>query len=81
MRDLATYAPRDVTTIDAAAVRARFAPRAGRPSSGPARVRPTHTTTGSTSSSTMATNDPPPRALILHLLVRWVPATPRALGS
>jgi len=25
-------------------------------------------------------NDPPPRALLLHLLVRWMPATPRTLG-
>ncbi len=75
IRDLATYQVRAVATIDAAAVRARFSPprwgqfkrelaflgnRIGE-WPGPLLDR--------------GYNDPPPRALLLHLLLRWVPAT------
>ena len=79
IRDLTTYQFRAVATIDAAAVRARFSPaRWGafkrdlaflgnriREWPGPLLDR--------------GYNDPPPRALLLHLLVRWVPATPVTL--
>jgi hypothetical protein len=79
IRDLATYDFRAVATIDAGAVRARFSPaRWGafkrdlafignriREWPGPLLDR--------------GYNDPPPRALLLHLLVRWIPATAMAL--
>lgn len=75
VRDLATYRFRDAGTIDAAAVRARFAPARWQAFTrdlgviGP-RIKewpgPLHD---------RGYNDPPPRALLLHLLVRRVPAT------
>ena len=80
MRDLATYAPRDVTTIDAAAVRARFAPARWQAFKRDLLVFGPHIDDWEHVFLDHGYNDPPPRALILHLLVRWVPATPRALG-
>lgn len=79
VRDLTTYQFRDAATIDAAALRARFTPTRWQTFKrdltviGP-RIRewpgPLHD---------RGYNDPPPRALLLHLLVSAVPATPLAL--
>jgi hypothetical protein len=74
VRDLTTYWHRPVHTIDAAAIRARFSPdrwntfkrdlaffSARLPWPGPLLDH--------------GYNDPPPRALLLHVLLRWTPAT------
>jgi hypothetical protein len=80
VRDLATYTLRDVTSIDAAAVRARFSEARWRAFRrdllvfGP-RINHWHQLLVD-----HGYNDPPPRALALHLLVRWTPASPIALG-
>ena len=80
VRDLATYAPRDVTTIDAAAVRARFAPARWQAFKRDLLVFGPHIANWEHVFLDHGYNDPPPRALLLHLLVRWMPATPRTLG-
>jgi hypothetical protein len=75
IRDLPTYQARDTRSIDAAAVRARFTDARWRAFKqdllffGPQipdwrRLFLDH-----------GYNDPPPRALLLHALVRWLPAT------
>ena len=75
IRDLPTYQARDTGSIDAAAVRARFTDARWRAFKqdllffGPQipdwrRLLLDH-----------GYNDPPPRALLLHALVRWLPAT------
>jgi hypothetical protein len=75
IRDLPTYQARDTREIDAAAVRARFTDARWRAFKqdllffGPQipdwrRLFLDH-----------GYNDPPPRALLLHALVRWLPAT------
>jgi hypothetical protein len=79
IRDLPTYQARDTRSIDAAAVRARFTDARWRAFKqdllffGPRipdwrRLFLDH-----------GYNDPPPRALLLHALVRWAPATPLTL--
>jgi hypothetical protein len=81
IRDLPTYQARDVRSIDAGAVRARFADARWHAFKqdllffGPKipdwrRLFMDH-----------GYNDPPPRALLLHGLVRWVPATPLTLAA
>ena len=80
VRDLATYTPRDVTTIDAAAVRARFAPARWQAFKRDLLVFGPHITHWDQVFLDPGYNDPPPRALLLHLLVRWMPATPPTLG-
>jgi hypothetical protein len=80
IRDLPTYQARDVRSIDAAAVRARFTDDRWRAFKqdllffGPRipdwrRLFLDH-----------GYNDPPPRALLLHAVVRWLPATPVAIA-
>jgi hypothetical protein len=75
VRDLTTYSYQSVDAIDAPAVRGHFSPERWQafkrdvaffsprlqPWSGPLRDH--------------GYNDPPPRALLLHLLLRWVPAS------
>ena len=79
IRDLPTYQARDTRSIDAGAVRARFTEARWRALKqdllffGPQipdwrRLFMDH-----------GYNDPPPRALLLHALVRWLPATPLTL--
>lgn len=79
IRDLPTYQARDTRSIDAASVRARFTDARWRAFKqdllffGPRipdwrRLFLDH-----------GYNDPPPRALMLHALVRWLPATPLTL--
>jgi len=80
VRDLATYAPRDVTSIDAAAVRARFAPARWQAFKRDLLVFGPHIEDWERLFFDHGYNDPPPRALALHLLVRWVPATPLTLA-
>jgi hypothetical protein len=81
LRDLPTYQARDVRSIDAAAVRGRFSDARWRAFKqdllffGPRipdwrRLLMDH-----------GYNDPPPRALLLHALVRWLPATPLTLAA
>ena len=80
VRDLSTYAPRDVTSIDAAAVRARFTTARWQAFKrdllvfGPRIGHWDHLLLDH------GYNDPPPRAFLLHLLVRWVPASRVTLG-
>jgi hypothetical protein len=75
MRDLRTYDLREVTSLDSAAIRARFSPARwqafkrdllffGPPIPNWHELMLDH-----------GYNDPPPRALLLHLLLRWVPAS------
>jgi hypothetical protein len=81
IRDLPTYQARDVRSVDAAAVRGRFTDARWRAFKqdllffGPRipdwrRLLMDH-----------GYNDPPPRALLLHALVRWLPATPLTLAA
>ena len=81
IRDLSSYQARDTRSIDAGAVRARFTEARWRAFKedllffGPKipdwrRLFMDH-----------GYNDPPPRALLLHTLVRWVPTTPLTLAA
>ncbi len=79
VRDLATYALRDVASIDAAAVRARFAPARWQAFKRDLLVFGPHIEDWERVFFDHGYNDPPPRALALHLLVRWLPATPLTL--
>jgi hypothetical protein len=80
VRDLATYATRDVATIDAAAVRARFTPARWRAFKRDLLVFGPRIGHWDSLFLDHGYNDPPPRALALHALVRWVPASPLSLG-
>jgi hypothetical protein len=80
VRDLGTYAPREVASIDAAAVRARFAPARWQAFKRDLLVFGPRIDHWNELFMDFGYNDPPPRALALHLLVRWVPATPLSLG-
>ena len=80
VRDLATYALRDVATLDAAAVRARFAPARWQAFKRDLRVFGPRINHWDALLIDHGYNDPPPRALALHVLVRWVPASAAALG-
>ena len=80
VRDLGTYARRDVATIDAAAVRARFSPARWRAFKRDLLVFGPRINHWDALLLDHGYNDPPPRALLLHVLVRWVPAAPATLG-
>jgi len=80
IRDLTTYAPRDVASIDPASVRARFAPARWQAFKKDLLVFGPRNEDWARLFFDHGYNDPPPRALALHLLVRWVPATPLSLG-
>jgi hypothetical protein len=80
MRDLTTYAPREVASIDAAAVRARFTPARWAAFKRDLLVFGPRQPDWVVLFFDHGYNDPPPRALLLHLLVRWVPASPLSLG-
>ena len=74
VRDLPTYMGRWVSSIDAGVVRARFsAERWEMFRRDFAFLRP-HVPKWPAFFLDHGYNDPPPRALLLHLLVRWVPA-------
>ncbi len=79
-RDLTTYAPRDVASIDAAAIRARFTPARWQAFKRDLLVFGPRIEDWARLFFDHGYNDPPARALALHLLVRWVPASPLSLG-
>ena len=80
VRDLATYALRDVASINADAVRARFTPARWQAFKRDLLVFGPRINHWDHLLIDHGYNDPPPRALALHALVRWVPASPIALG-
>ncbi len=74
VRDMPTYMGRWVSSIDGEAIRGRFSPeRWERFKQDLAYLRP-HVPHWPAFFVDHGYNDPPPRALLLHLLVRWVPA-------
>jgi hypothetical protein len=75
VRDLATYATRDPASIDAAAVRARFAPARWQAFKRDLLVFGPRLPDWTQVFVDHGYNDPPPRALLLHALVRWLPAS------
>lgn len=79
VRDLTTYELRDVATIDADGVRARFTPERWRAFKGDLAVIGRRIREWPGPLLDRGYNDPPPRALLLHGLVRAVPATPVTL--
>jgi len=79
IRDLRTYQLRDATTIDATAVRARFTPERWRAFKRDLVVIGSRIKEWPGPLLDRGYNDPPPRALLLHALVRSVPATPATL--
>ena len=79
VRDLTTYRFRDPATIDAAAVRERFTPERWQAFKRDLIVIASRIKEWPGPLLDRGYNDPPPRALLLHLLVRWVPATPVTL--
>jgi hypothetical protein len=79
VRDLKTYQMRDVATIDAAGVRARFAPERWRAFKRDLAFIGSRIREWPGPLLDRGYNDPPARALLLHLLVREVPATPVTL--
>jgi hypothetical protein len=80
VRDLTTYALCDVTSIEAEAVRARFTPARWQAFKRDLLVFGPRIKHWDQLLIDHGYNDPPPRALALHALVRWVPASPIALG-
>ena len=80
VRDLTTYALRDVTSIEAEAVRVRFTPARWQAFKRDLLVFGPRIKHWDQLVIDHGYNDPPPRALALHALVRWVPASPIALG-
>ncbi len=79
LRDLTTYRFRDPATIDAAAVRGRFTSERWQAFKRDLAVIGSRIQEWPGPLLDRGYNDPPPRALLLHLLVRWVPATPVTL--
>ena len=80
VRDLGTYALRDVASIDAGTVRARFTAARWQAFKRDLLVFGPRINHWDALVVDHGYNDPPPRALALHVLVRWVPASPLALG-
>jgi hypothetical protein len=79
LRDLTTYRFRDPATVDADAVRGRFTPQRWQAFKRDLAVIGNRIKEWPGPLLDRGYNDPPPRALLLHLLVRWVPATPVTL--
>jgi hypothetical protein len=80
VRDLQTYAMRDVRTIDGPAVRARFSPLRWQSFRRDLAYFGPRITEWPGPLLDHGYNDPPPRALLLHLLVDRLPATPLTLA-
>jgi hypothetical protein len=80
VRDLATYGFRDVRTIDAAAVRARFSRERWQGFKRDLAFLGPRIPEWPGPLLDHGYNDPPPRALLLHLLVRRVPASTLTLS-
>lgn len=81
LRDLPSYQARDTRSIDAAAVRARFTDARWRAFKQDLRFFGPRIPDWRRLFMDHGYNDPPPRALLLHALVRWLPATPLTLGA
>jgi hypothetical protein len=81
IRDLPTYQARDVRSIDAAAVRARFTEDRWRAFKRDLLVFGPRIPDWRRLFLDHGFNDPPPRAMLLHLLVRRLPATPLTLTA
>jgi hypothetical protein len=79
IRDLPTYQVRDTRSINAAAVRARFTDERWGALKRDLLVFGPHIPDWRQLFLDHGFNDPPPRALLLHALVRSVPATPGTL--
>jgi hypothetical protein len=79
IRDLPTYQVRDVRSVDAAAVRARFTAERWRAFKADLLVFGPRIPDWRRLFLDHGYNDPPPRARLLHLLVRWLPAAPATL--
>ena len=80
VRDLTTYGLRDTATLDPAAVRARFSPERWQAFKRDLVVIGPRIGNWDRLLQDHGYNDPPPRALLLHALVRAVPASATALG-
>jgi hypothetical protein len=84
LRDLETYALRDATSVDRSAVRSRFRPERWEAFKRDLAYWGPHINEWRGLLQDHGYNDPPPRALLLHLLTRAVPAnavTVTALSS
>jgi hypothetical protein len=81
IRDLPTYQARDTRSIDSAAVRARFTDDRWRAFKRDLLVFGPRIPDWRKLFLDHGFNDPPPRALLLHVLVRWLPATPLTLTA
>jgi hypothetical protein len=80
VRDLRTYVLRDVGSIDAEGVRARFTPARWQAFKRDLLVFGPRINHWDALLIDHGYNDPPPRALLLHALVRSMPPSPIALG-
>ena len=74
LRDLETYALRDATSVDQSAVRSRFRPERWEAFKRDLTYWGPHINEWRGLLQDHGYNDPPPRALLLHLLLRGVPA-------
>jgi hypothetical protein len=75
LRDLESYALRDAASVDRAAVRGRFSPERWEAFKRDLRYWGPHIDQWRGLLQDHGYNDPPPRALLLHLLLRAVPAS------
>jgi hypothetical protein len=80
IRDLPTYQARHTRSIDAAAVRARFTDARWRAFKQDLLVFGPRIPDWRRLFLDHGFNDPPPRAMLLHALLRWAPATPTTLA-
>ncbi|MGH7315436.1 MAG: hypothetical protein ACREJS_04170 [Candidatus Rokuibacteriota bacterium] len=80
VRDLPTYRGRWVSSIDGPAVRARFSPDRWEMFKRDLAFFLPRVTKWRALFLDHGNNDPPPRALLMHALLRWVPASPLTLG-
>jgi len=79
IRDLPTYQVRDTRSISADAVRARFTDARWRAFKHDLLVLGPRVPDWRRLLLDHGYNDPPPRAMLLHVLLRWVPATPATM--
>ena len=80
IRDLRTYARREVGSVDTAAVRERFTAARWQAFKRDLLVFGPRINHWDALLLDHGYNDPPPRALLLHALTRWLPASPLTLG-
>jgi hypothetical protein len=80
IRDLPSYRGRDVRSIDVEAIRARFSPGRWLDFKRDLAFLSSRISKWQLLFLDHGYNDPPPRALLLHVLVRWLPADPLTLA-